>query len=148
GVRVADLAAYAAVALLCGEHPRAARGLAPAARDRRADRRQFWLSHHVRDRVRLFALDLELGCLHVPDPACGEDAAGLARGQADPIGRPQDHDLRRHPHADPTRRNRPAVLESRPPDPNIERAFAAMADMRFLEPYDQRAEFRETQPLR
>ena len=41
-------------------------------------RREPRLSHHVRDRVRLFAVDFELGGLHVPDPACGEDAAGVA----------------------------------------------------------------------
>ena len=41
------------------------------------------LSGDVRDRVRLFTLDFELGGLHVPDPACGQDLAGLARGSAD-----------------------------------------------------------------
>ena len=44
------------------------------------------LSHHVRDGVRLFALDFELGGVPVPDPACGEDAAGFARRAADTGG--------------------------------------------------------------
>ena len=44
------------------------------------------LSDHVRDRVRLFALDIELGGLHVPDPACGENAARLTGRAADRDG--------------------------------------------------------------
>ena len=40
------------------------------------------LSHHVRHRVRLFAMGVELGGLHVPDAACGEDAAGCPRNPA------------------------------------------------------------------
>ena len=36
------------------------------------------LSGDVRDGVRLFAVDFELGGVPVPDPACGEDAAGFA----------------------------------------------------------------------
>ncbi len=44
------------------------------------------LSRDVRDRVRLFALDLELGGLHVPDAACRENAAGVEGRAADPVG--------------------------------------------------------------
>ena len=36
--------------------------------------RERGLSDDVCDRVRLFAMDFELGGLHVPDPACGQDA--------------------------------------------------------------------------
>ena len=45
------------------------------------------LSGDVCDRVRLFAMDFELGGLHVPDPACGQDAARLAGRAADINGR-------------------------------------------------------------
>ena len=41
------------------------------------------LSRDVCDGVRLFAMDLELGGLPVPDPACGQDAARLAKRAAD-----------------------------------------------------------------
>ena len=37
------------------------------------------LSRDVRDGVRLFAVDFELGGLHVPDPACGQDLARRRR---------------------------------------------------------------------
>src|ERR1700761_9540485 len=46
------------------------------------------------------------------------------------------------------RRHRQAVLESRAPDPHVKRTLAAMADMGFLEADDQRAKFRQAQPLR
>ncbi len=55
-----------------------------ADRDRRARPDQRRLCRHVRDRVRLFALDLELGGLHVPDAARREDAAGVEGRPADP----------------------------------------------------------------
>ncbi|MFK4619103.1 hypothetical protein ABIF50_002380 [Bradyrhizobium diazoefficiens] len=84
GVCASDLAAHAAVALFCQFDRRARKRDAPAPRHRRADRRQPRLSRDVRDGVRLFALDLELGGLHVPDPACGEDAAGQPGDPADP----------------------------------------------------------------
>ncbi len=64
---------------LCRPDPRTRRRHAPPSRDRSAGRRQPRLSRDVRDGVRLFALDLELGGLHVPDPARGKDAAGQAR---------------------------------------------------------------------
>ncbi|MHC2804851.1 hypothetical protein ACVMII_004597 [Bradyrhizobium diazoefficiens] len=84
GVCASDLAAHAAVALFWQFDRRARKRDAPAPRHRRADRRQPRLSRDVRDGVRLFALDLELGGLHVPDPACGEDAAGQPGDPADP----------------------------------------------------------------
>ena len=74
-----------------------------------------------------------------------------SRGRAADIGgRPEDDDLRLDRHADPARRDRAAVLklDPRPPHPDIQRALAAMADMGFLEPDHQRAEFRQAQPLR
>jgi hypothetical protein len=49
-------------------------------RDRYGER---GLSDHVCDRVRLFAMDFELGGLHVPDPACGKDIAQLKGSAAD-----------------------------------------------------------------
>ena len=55
-------------------------------RDRRDRDRQRSLSHHVRDGVRLFAMDFELGGVPVSDPACGEDAAGFRGGAADTGG--------------------------------------------------------------
>ena len=39
------------------------------------------LFRHVRHRVRLLAMGLELGGLHVPDPARGQGAAGRAAGR-------------------------------------------------------------------
>src|SRR5882757_10929863 len=83
---------------------------APPARRRRTDRREPRLSRDVRDRVRLFALDLELGGLHVPDAARREDAAGLEGCAGDSIRRPQDDDLRLDRYANSTRRNRATVL--------------------------------------
>jgi hypothetical protein len=76
GVRAADLAAHAAVEIFCGTDPGAVGRLASPRRHRRDRRCKRGLSHHVRDGVRLFAVDFELGGLHVPDPARGEDAAG------------------------------------------------------------------------
>ena len=49
-------------------------------------RRQPRLSRHVRDDLRLFQVDFELGGVPVPDPARGEDAAGF-KGRAADIGR-------------------------------------------------------------
>ena len=70
-----------------------------------------------------------------------------ARDLADPVGRPEDNYLRLDRHADPARRNRAAVLDTTRlfaiAYPDIERALAAMADMRFLEADHQRAEFRQ-----
>ena len=74
--------------------------------------RQPRLSRHVRDRVRLFPLDFELGGVPVPDPARGESAAGFKGHAADISGRPEDDDLRLDRHADPARRDRAAVLDS------------------------------------
>ena len=45
--------------------------------------RQPRLSRHVRDDVRLFEVDFELGGVPVLDPACGEDTAGFKGGVAD-----------------------------------------------------------------
>ena len=72
--------------------------------------RQRRLSRHLRHRVRLFALGLELGGLHVPDPACGEDPAGSR--EVPPITGRTIKDIRArldryHP---PARGNRAAVL--------------------------------------
>src|SRR6201999_1649679 len=39
-------------------------------------------------------------------------------------------------------------LDSGSPDPHVERALAAMADMRLLKADHQRTEFRQAQPLR
>src|SRR5450631_4640240 len=39
-------------------------------------------------------------------------------------------------------------LHSRPPDPHIQRALSAMADMGFLKADHQRPEFRQAEPLR
>jgi hypothetical protein len=78
-----DLAARPVVEILCQFDPVACGRLASPRRRRRHCRGEPRLSHHVRDRVRLFAMDLELGGLHVPDPACGEDAAGQQGGSAD-----------------------------------------------------------------
>jgi hypothetical protein len=49
---------------------------------------------------------------------------------------------------DPACRDCATVLESRPPDPHVKRALAAMADMRLLEADHQRAEFGQAEPLR
>ena len=46
--------------------------------------RERGLSRDVCDGVRLFQVDIELGGLHVPDPARSESAARLARRAADP----------------------------------------------------------------
>ena len=46
-------------------------------------RNQPRLSRDVRDGVRLFPLDFELGGVPVPAPACGEDAAGVTGRAAD-----------------------------------------------------------------
>ena len=59
-------------------------------RHRRDRHGQPRLSRHVCDRVRLFALDFELGGVPVPDPACGESAAGFKGHAADIGGRPED----------------------------------------------------------
>src|SRR5947208_12883461 len=45
-------------------------------------------------------------------------------------------------------RKRLGASDFRSPDPHVKRALAAMADMRFLKPDHQRAEFRQAQPLR
>ena len=68
------------------------------------------LSHHLCHRVRLFALGLELGGLPVPDPACGEDPAGVARGAADTGRRSNDVRARLDRHRHPAGGNRAAVL--------------------------------------
>ena len=59
------------------------------------------LSRHLCHRVRLFALGLELGGLPVPDPACGEDPAGVARGAADTGRRSNDVRARLDRHVVP-----------------------------------------------
>ena len=58
--------------------PLAGGRVAPPRRHRRASCGERGLSDDLCDGVRLFAMDLELGGLHVPDPACGEDLARLA----------------------------------------------------------------------
>ena len=58
----------------------------PPHRHRRDRHDQPRLSRHVRDRVRLFPLDFELGGVPVPDPACGESAAVFERHTADISG--------------------------------------------------------------
>src|SRR6266851_654047 len=78
-----DLAARAIVEILCQFDPVAYGRLASPRRHRRHCRGEPRLSHHVRDRVRLFAMDLELGGLHVPDPACGKNLAQLKESVAD-----------------------------------------------------------------
>ena len=66
-----------------GSDPGALRGLASARRRRRPCAGERGLSGDVCDGVRLFPVDLELGGLHVPDPARGQDAARLASRAAD-----------------------------------------------------------------
>src|SRR5205085_3209776 len=94
GVCTADLAAFAALEIFCRTDPVAARGLASPRRHGSADRSKPWLFRAVPDRVRLLAMGLELGGLHVPDPARREDLARLARSAASALGRPQDRDIR------------------------------------------------------
>ena len=77
GVRPADLAARAAVEIFCGTDPVAVGRLASPRRHRRDRSRKPGLPDYLRGGVRLFAVDFELGGLHVPDPARGEDVAGL-----------------------------------------------------------------------
>jgi hypothetical protein len=90
--------------------PRACRPMASPPRRRGARWRDARLSHHVRHRIRLFTLDLELGGLHVPDPARGEDDARRAGRATDRERRPPDKGLRLDRDADPARRHRAAVL--------------------------------------
>ena len=71
------------VEILCQFDRVAYGGLASPRRHRRHSRCEPRLSHHVRDRVRLFAMDLELGGLHVPDLACGKNPAKLKGRDAD-----------------------------------------------------------------
>ncbi len=84
--------------------------LSSARRHRRRCRGQPLLSDYVRDRVRLFAMDFELGGLHVPDPARGKNLAGRAGRAADCRGRPKDHRSRLDRDVDPAGRGRAAVL--------------------------------------
>ncbi len=72
-----------ALAIFCRPGSVARRGFTPAHRDRRHRGGERGLSHHVCDRVRLFAMGLELGRLPVPDPACGQGAARRANRAAD-----------------------------------------------------------------
>ncbi len=90
GVRAADLAACAALAIFRGIDPIAVRSIAPPRRHRRPCRREPRLSGDLCDGVRLFAVDFKLGGLHVPDPACGEDLARRARRAAGASGRQKD----------------------------------------------------------
>src|SRR5438876_5210466 len=107
-------------------------------------------------------MDLELGGLHVPDPARREDLARLARSATSALGRSQDRNIRLDRDPDSARRNHPAVLiivltrfssrepvtplrlntlcilQFRPPDAYVQRALAAMADMRLLEANHER----------
>jgi hypothetical protein len=78
-----DLAARPTVEILCQFDHVAYGRLASPHRHRRHCRGERRLSHHVRDRVRLFAMDLELGGLHVPDLACGKNPARLKGRAAD-----------------------------------------------------------------
>jgi hypothetical protein len=105
-----DLAARAAVALLCLLDQRAARGLATADRRRRAYCRDVGLSRDVRHHLRLFPLGVELGGVHVPDPARGQDAAGNARGDADFDRGRDDAKARLDRDSDPVRRHRATLL--------------------------------------
>ena len=104
------LAACAAVALFCRIDPCARGRAASPRRGRRAAAGQRGLSDHLCHRVRLFALDLELGGLPVPDPACGENPAGFARGAADTGRRSNDIRARLDCHHPPAGGNRAAVL--------------------------------------
>src|SRR6266404_9339230 len=150
-VCAADLAARPPVEILCQFDPVAYGSLASPHRHRRHYRGEPRLSRHVRDRVRLFAMDLELGGLHVPDPACGKNLARLKGRAADLNERSRDHIFRLDRYPDPARRDRAALLSGlqfRSPDAHVERALAAMADMRFLKADHQRAKLRQTEPLR
>jgi hypothetical protein len=55
-------------------------------------------------------MDLELGGLHVPDPACGENLAQLKASAADLNESSKDHTIRLDRDADPPRRDRETVL--------------------------------------
>jgi hypothetical protein len=83
GVCIVDLAARPALAIFCRFDPCAPGRFAPTHRHRLRHDGKRGLSDHVRDGVRLFAVDFELGGLHVPDPACGQGPARLARSAAD-----------------------------------------------------------------
>src|ERR1700687_4579148 len=72
-VCAADLAAHPALEIFYQSNPKADGAYAPARRHCLACRGERGLSDDVRNGVRLFAMDLELGGLHVPDPACGEN---------------------------------------------------------------------------
>src|ERR1700730_14366026 len=82
-VCVVDLAARPALEIPCRFDPRAGPRISSPRRRCLAGRGECCLSDHLCDRVRLFAMDLELGGLHVPDPACGKNLARLARRAAD-----------------------------------------------------------------
>ena len=89
----------------------AVRRVASPRRRRRDIGGKSGLPDHVRDRVRLFAMDFELGGLHVPDPACGEDAAGR-RCRAGRGGGSAQSGVRLDRDADSTGGDRAAVLEA------------------------------------
>ena len=63
----------------------------PPHRHRGDHSRQPRLSRDVRDGVRLFQMDFELGGVPVPDPACGKNAAGVTGRAVDFNGRSQDN---------------------------------------------------------
>src|SRR5205823_8875146 len=133
GVRAADLAAHAAVAIFC-KTDRCAGDRKPSPhRHRSAGAGERRLSHHVRDRIRLLALGCELGGVPVPDPACGEDVADGARGTTDSSRRSKNKHLWLDRHPNSAGGNRTTFLMARPPHPHIQRALAAMADMGLLE---------------
>jgi hypothetical protein len=79
GVRALDCASCSAVELFPRPDPLAFNPQPPAHCRRRHRSGESWVSDHLCHGVRLFAVDFELGGLHVPDPARGEDAARLAR---------------------------------------------------------------------
>src|SRR3954453_8158895 len=83
---------------------------APAAGDGGDRGREPGLPRHLRDRVRLFAMDFELGGLPVPDPARGAGSARGASGAANPDRRSQDPDRGLDRDTAPARRRRAAVL--------------------------------------
>jgi hypothetical protein len=68
------------------------------------------LSHPVCDRVRLFAMDFELGGLHAPDAACGEKPAQHKACPADIPEGPKDRHSRLDRYACPARRDRKTIL--------------------------------------
>ena len=80
-----DLAARPALEIFCRPDSRAGGRIPPPHGRRSARNRERGLSGDVRDGVRLFPVDLELGGLHVPDPARGQDVARLACRAADSI---------------------------------------------------------------